>query len=470
MRAKALFRLFADAFKAFGLALSFVLALAASTNVFAQLDSRPESRPESKAQPLALFDVSDLGRERLTALQRRVERVGWWVELETQLLIAAPEHELQKLTQRRTADLGMGQASDFALQGRGCSVSAEHELPALAMAGRFALVRAPKAFAPQRWSQEWLRLVPNSVVAKHSRNLELPAAKSSSALAARLANAVDPNRWFADLTTLASYDRSSYSTDLVNARNWLGAQFEALGLSVSYPAFSAPGFSSSNVLAIYQGSSAANEWVLIGGHYDSRNTSLTNPVSTPGAEDNASGCAGVLELARVVIAVRPRRSLLFMCYSGEEQGLYGSTAHVESLQNQGQLGQLKLALVMDMIGFSADSDFDVLLESNASPANQAVLNQFAAAASFAPGLRTVLSNNPFGSDHVPYINAGVPSLLTIENDWNVYTHYHRTTDTPANITNALAMGGRILRMNAAALADSLGGTDGFSDLFVDGFE
>ncbi|MCB1576042.1 MAG: hypothetical protein KDI81_01515, partial [Xanthomonadales bacterium] len=67
---------------------------------------------------------------------------------------------------------------------------------------------------------------------------------------------------------------------------------------------------------------------------------------------------------------------------------------------------------------------DVLFESSATWS--AYLNQFADAASaYVPALRVTLSTNPFGSDHVPYLNAGKKTLLAIENDWDIYPYYHR---------------------------------------------
>ncbi len=58
------------------------------------------------------------------------------------------------------------------------------------------------------------------------------------------------------------------------------------------------------------------------GHYDS--TSQSTSSAAPGAEDNASGSAGVLELARVVIEAKPNVNVIFITFSGEEQGLVGS--------------------------------------------------------------------------------------------------------------------------------------------------
>ena len=249
---------------------------------------------------------------------------------------------------------------------------------------------------------------------------------------------IDSARWFADVQTLASWDRSSYgTTSLDAARDWIGTQFNALGLSDGLHAFSMSGAGGGsitryNVTGAWIGSSQPERWLIVGAHYDSRNTSSSSTVNTPGAEDNASGCAGVIELARALLPSQPSRSILFMCYAGEEQGLKGCAAHVQSLIQSAQLSSVDAVVTMDMIGYSNDANLEALYERSAS--NSAYLTQFgAAAATYVPQLAVVTSTNPFGSDHVPNLNAGVRTVLAIENDWDIYPRYHRSTDTPANI-------------------------------------
>ena len=70
------------------------------------------------------------------------------------------------------------------------------------------------------------------------------------------------------------------------------------------------------------------------------------------------------------------------------------------------------------------------------------------------------------ASHNPYLDNGMPALLTIEDEWNIYPDYHRTTDLPANLT--LEMGRQVLRMNVAAMAELVGVESGL--LFRDSFE
>ncbi len=315
----------------------------------------------------------------------------------------------------------------------------------------------------------WRELQPDSVIAHRYR--PDPATAIADPLIVPLVNAISPARWFSDLDALTQWDRSSYGPELALSRSWIESRFDGLGLEVSAPAFTMPGsgggqISVNNVIGRWNGTRFPDQWIIVGAHYDSRNSSLSSIVDTPGAEDNASGCAGVIELARVLVAFRPERSILFMCYAGEEQGLYGSQAHVQALQAAGDLARVQAVVTMDMIGYSADSTLDVLFESNATWS--AYLDQFAAAAAnYVPELRVTLSTHPFGSDHVPYLNAGRKTVLAIENDWDIYPYYHRSTDTADHVgPNAQAMGGAILETSVAVLAELAGASDRiFSDRF-----
>ena len=147
---------------------------------------------------------------------------------------------------------------------------------------------------------------------------------------------------------------------------------------------------------------------------------------------------------------------------------WGSAAQVQSLMQTGQLARVDAVVVMDMIGYSSDASLEALYESSAS--FSAYLMQFGAAAlSYAPELAVVTSTNPFGSDHVSYLDQGVRTALAIENDWDIYPHYHSGSDLPANLgPHALAMGAAILKTNAAVIA-GIAGLDNAS-LFANGFE
>ena len=424
------------------------------------------SQPQSHDQGL-LVDIRHAAGADIETM-KQTAGVDWWLELGDQLLLVGDRSTLLRhaaLTLRGDA-LDAIRPEQLALHARGCADHPTTIGSVIAEAGRWEVRRLDADVAmPQ--SDEWQAVTRDSVLARRYRPDEHPRVPAD-ALTQSVVDAVDPARWFADVTTLASWDRHSKNTaQLILARDWIGSQFSSFGLAVTTPTFNIGGITASNVIGTWIGTVVPDEWIIVGGHYDSRQANINTITSTPGAEDNASGCAGVVELARVIVATQPERSVLFMCYAGEEQGLYGSKAHVTSLKASGDIGKVKHAMIMDMIGYSKTADIEVLLETNA--AQQTIITTYAAAAAtYVPELHVMTSVNASGSDHVPYLTAGRSSLLTIENDWNIYPHYHKLTDTPANMGSyAQAMGGAILRMNVAVLA---GLTSRIDPVFLNGFD
>jgi hypothetical protein len=294
----------------------------------------------------------------------------------------------------------------------------------------------------------------------------LAAGPISPALTAAV-DRVDTTRWLADVTTLAGWNRWTRGTQILSARDWLVARFGELpGMQVTTASFPVTTHTGWNVFARLPGTVDPASWYLVGGHYDS--TSQSPATAAPGAEDNASGCTGVLELARAFAGTPPPRTILFACYAGEEQGLYGSYDHADDLQASGEDTGYGGGLILDMIGYTGDAELDVLLESE--PVGQPLIDAFAASAADFTTLAVEVALNAWGSDHVPYLEAvpALPAMLAIENDWDDYPDYHRTTDLPGSLSTA--MGGGILRMGAGGIGRLAGLVEPVGLLFRDGWE
>jgi hypothetical protein len=91
-----------------------------------------------------------------------------------------------------------------------------------------------------------------------------------------------------------------------------------------------------NVIATLRGDSAPERIYVVTGHYDSRVTDVMNATSdAPGADDDASGVAAVMELARVMATRRTEATVMFVLVAGEEQGLYGSDHLAQELKAAG---------------------------------------------------------------------------------------------------------------------------------------
>lgn len=430
------------------------------------------------AGTVAVVDISTASARDVDTLKRVPAGDGWLELGDTLVLFDVEAADVASVPSVPLSTLHDGiDTSKLMLRARGCSEHSQVLGTVLAKGGRWELrhVTEPERAALTREpSHAWMPATPGTVLARqHRLDRATRGIAAPDPAVQQVIDRIDATRWFADVATLAEWDRHSHgTTELEAARDWIATQFENLGLDTTLPAFVMPGpggspITRNNVLGVWTGSTTPERWVIVGAHYDSRNVAAGNPVGTPGAEDNATGCAGVIELARALLPSQPRRSILFMCYAGEEQGLFGSAAHVQSLVDGNDLGRVELVVTMDMIGYSADADLDVLFETDSTHAD--LLQRFGdAAATYVPTLGVFTSTMPFGSDHVPYIDAGLPALLAIDHDWDVYPHYHRASDTPENLgPHAPAMGSAILRTNAAVIADVAGV---WSEPFEDGFE
>jgi hypothetical protein len=426
--------------------------------------------------PAAIVALDQQPQFEVDRYTRQIEADGgWWVELDDRMLVVAPPTRMPDLLQshRVLDELGWIRPDDLALQARGCAIHPSAPLPEIARAGRYALVRTPATLLPYKLPEvsEWRPLVPNQSIAQNwqDRGLLDRAKRAANPDIQQRVDLVDRDRWFGVLSHLATFDRHSRRAGIASARDYLLAKFNELGLQTSTFPFSmgTVAVPQVNVIGTLTGTTLPNEWIIVGAHYDSIQMNGASNAAAPGAEDNASGCAAVVEMAEVFTRFPPNRTMIFTCFSGEEQNLLGSKAWVDALNTQGHLPKIKLALIMDMIGYSANTQLDVLLETSSSLAT--VFPQFQGAiADYASELVPHTSTNPFGSDHMPFINRSVPSLLVIEYDYASYPDYHETGDIPSNITNALPMGGGVLKMNVAVLSQAAGMTS--NNLFRDDFE
>ncbi len=189
-----------------------------------------------------------------------------------------------------------------------------------------------------------------------------------------------------------------------------------------------------NVVGLVEGTDPAlrGEAVVVGAHYDhlGRETMFAmdpkaGAVVHPGADDNASGVAAVLELARRVAARPARRSVLFVAFSGEELGVLGSKYFVE--HSPLPLDSADAMLNFDMVGRLAD---DRLLVYGVATAD-AMPGIVDSANAAGPRLRVKALGDGFGpSDHASFYAAGVPVLHFFTDQ---HADYHAATDVAAKI-------------------------------------
>jgi hypothetical protein len=434
----------------------------------------------SEPVPTVIVDITGIGATRLQALKDDPS-VRWSAEFGTEMLLGVTPESLRSWQARERVRSGIGAIAADEIWVRDHVCAHEALQPALGVVGGFEVLRMPASVVRygQRSGMVGNPLPADGVIAREMANSDVPRTPMGSDQRVQtVVDRVDAERWFQTMSLLAGFNRNSYSAALGPARDWILSAFEGAQLTSSVFPFTmanvsgcsgAPSIDIDNPIGTKLGTSLADEWIVVGAHYDSRNSVRCDGVANPqpGANDNASGCAGVIELARAFAHVPTERSILFMCFSGEEQGLVGSRRYVESLTASGDIARVKHMINLDMIGFDPSGALDARVDTNA--ANAALLAQYAAAAAtYAPELNVIgSSSTSANTDHWYFLQAGVPAVFTWENGASIYPHYHQSTDVPANMTRARELAGGILKMDAAMLATVAGLVP---PLYADGFE
>jgi Zn-dependent M28 family amino/carboxypeptidase len=238
----------------------------------------------------------------------------------------------------------------------------------------------------------------------------------------------------------------------VAAAEWAGGQLTNLGYDVHQRTITVGPATSRNVVAERVGRGAGPRGVVIVcAHLDSVNHGGGPSSPAPGADDNASGGAGVLQIARSLRDHANAEDLRFILFGGEEQGLLGSQQYVAGLSSS-ERGRVRAVINMDMIGCLNSAPPSVLIEGAA--VSQRVIDGLVDAAGTYTDLSVETSLNPFASDHVPFIQAGIPAVLTIEGADQANPNDHTGDDLLVNINYDIAL--EILRMNVAFAALTVG--------------
>ena len=244
--------------------------------------------------------------------------------------------------------------------------------------------------------------------------------------------------------------RYSYSTG--GAKSWQYAyeRFQALGYQVRYQNYTHSGHALKNIIATLPGQTSSKVIYVLCGHLDSTSQDAMN--HAPGAEDNGSGAAAVLAAAEVLAGEEFDSTIELVLFSGEEQGLWGSEAYVAEAVAQGR--DIRDAVNMDMISYTS-SNYGVSIEGGHAWAT--LMQAVADAITTYTALSYEYSYISWGSDHVPFQDAGIPAILAIDLDWSDYPYYHSTGDTYERTNPAFAVEiGRAALATIAQLAGPLG--------------
>ena len=295
-----------------------------------------------------------------------------------------------------------------------------------------------------------------------------------------IAGSVNPENQRATIARLVAFGTRHTRSDTVSethgvgaARRWAKGRFEAIGglcggcLSVVTPEHTVTGERIpkptvvQDVIAIQRGTTDPDRVVIISAHIDSR---ISDPLDAthdaPGANDDASGVAAVLEAARILSAHHFPATIVYSINSGEEQGLYGGKVLADYAKAQGW--RVEAVLNNDIVGGTHGADGRVVdgevrvfsegTRADETPAEAADRRRSGAemdapsrevarfmrrqAEAYTPALRVrmILRHNRFGrgGDQLPMQQAGFPAVRITEADEN-YTRQHQDVRTENGI-------------------------------------
>lgn len=241
-------------------------------------------------------------------------------------------------------------------------------------------------------------------------------------------------KWVNDLSAFPT--RHTKSPNIIKVTSWIVDQFKSFGYTdvILHP-YIKDGYQLSNVVCTKPGFASTGQIIVVCGHFDCIMED-PNDISSraPGADDNATGIAAILELARILSHVQLEDSVQFIAFSGEEQGLWGSTAYAKHVQaNNINVHRL---INLDMIGYPS-TDYSIIVERDV---NNRVSSNDQASQSFGDIMAQLATDHTnmrvklgpiYSSDYMPFEAGGYVVIGAFESGDN--PNYHHSNDTPATI-------------------------------------
>ena len=180
-----------------------------------------------------------------------------------------------------------------------------------------------------------------------------------------------------------------------------------------------------NIVGMIPGAnrSLSGEPVIVGAHYDHLGVDTQTGRHFPGADDNAAGIAALIEVAsQLVRSFSPQRPILFVAFSGEESGLLGSQNFVENPPAGFDSSNFHAMINLDAVGRLEGRDLQVFATDSAYE-----WPFMAQGIGFTIGVNSIFPANTIASsDHVSFLNAGVPAIHLFS---GVHEDYHQLSDS-----------------------------------------
>lgn len=303
--------------------------------------------------------------------------------------------------------------------------------------------------------------------APHLHEYEYPVITEENPQIRALLDSVSEDSIKASIEHLSSYWTRRYDSHYIwDVQDWLVDRYYQFGVdTVMLHDFPIPNFdieTADNVLAIQWGTKTPDEFVICGAHYDSWNSDGADPdtIRSPGADDNASGVAGILETARLLSHYTFDRSIIYANWGAEEIGLIGSAAYAKECAEQ------DMAIVgyfnLDMTGYLEEGQLMrvhlVYVDQDSLLAN--LYYNFGAI--YYPELRISQNWMPWGdSDFSSFNRNGYAALHPFENVYHSSPYIHSRQDVLGLSVNSLEQSRQFTQLNLGVVA-TLAGINGLS--------
>jgi Zn-dependent M28 family amino/carboxypeptidase len=232
--------------------------------------------------------------------------------------------------------------------------------------------------------------------------------------------------------------------NLLKAQEYIRGFLSKLPLDVELQKYAVTKIDVNNIIATKKGSSESDEILIVGAHYDS--------CYTPGADDNASGVAGLLEIAKTLSNEPTQRTIKFIAFVNEEPPFFkteemGSMIYARDAKKRGE--KIRLAVILEMLGYYNDKPFSqkyppflgpfypnkgnfIAVVGNFSSRHfvKSFINDFRALTSFPIVSLSIAGIIPGAdlSDHWAFWKTGYPAIMVTDTAFFRNWNYHRHTD------------------------------------------
>jgi len=238
---------------------------------------------------------------------------------------------------------------------------------------------------------------------------------------------------------------------LSSVAKFIEGRFKEYGYKVDFDEFSYSGREYKNIIATLKDINSNKKWLLIGAHYDSA-------MGSPGADDNASGVAVMLEVARIIRESSFAEKIKFVAFTLEEPQAFdlkfiiGSSNFVKKFK---KLGHSYKAIILESVGYYSEikgsqklpafvkgPDVGDFLGVVGNGKSKPLLEVFEQTKSFVPSLKLITHKAPMNgwlsletrfSDHAPFWDAGFQAVMLTDTAMFRNPYYHTSQDTPEKL-------------------------------------